>query len=384
MHIPFHRPITPRSFDEIYNNSIKQGWLTTGPNVKSFENSLSDYMNSNYVVALNSCTAALHLALLSQNFKSGDKFIAPTHTFVASVEVGEYLGMEPVLIDSNQSGFNIDLNIVEDKLKKEKKIKAAIVVHFAGKSIDRESLFFLCSKYNIFLLEDSAHALEIKFNNNYDNDLHALALSFYANKNITTGGEGGAMVTNSKKIAETVRKLSLHGMSKDGWKRFKVGSKWGYDVSMLGYKYNMTDLSASFGISQLKYVEKWAKIRYEIANYYNGSLKHIEGISLPKIQRNNHAWHLYIISINEKLWKINRDEIIELLNEAGIGTSVHYKPVHMHSYYIKKYGYKNIDFPRSSKLFKSIISLPFFPDLKQKEKSHIVETIDQIWLNNKL
>ena len=384
MIIPFHKPILPKNIDDVFNKSIKDGWLTTGPNVKLFEQKLSKFTNANHVVAVNSCTAALHLTLASQNFNKGDKFIAPTHTFVASVEVGEHLGMEPILVDSEPNSFNIDLNILEDKLKKDKKIKALVIVHFAGKSVNLKKVFSIAQKYNVFILEDSAHALELKYNKGFDQDLHASALSFYANKNITTGGEGGAVVTDSEKIANKVRSLSLHGMSRDGWNRFKIGSKWAYDVSMLGYKYNMTDISASFGISQLGQVQKWSLLRKRIAASYNDSFKKIEGLTIPSMNNEAHAWHLYIIIINNKYWKINRNEIIERLNKNGVGTSMHYVPIHMHSYYIKKYGFKNTDFPRSYFLSNNSISLPLYPGLKEEELQYIKNTVSEIWQKFKI
>ena len=260
MNIPFHKPVLPKTFDEIISKSIKDGWLTTGPQVKQFENDISLYNGSEHTVALSSCTAALHLALAAKNFSKGDKFIVPTYTFAATVEVGEYLGMHPVLIDCDDD-YNIDLNHVEHELKKDSKIKAIIPVHFAGKPVDMKNLNLLCQSNDIFILEDAAHSFEAESNvGKIGNTNHAAAFSFYANKkNITTCGEGGAISTNDKRLANNIRKLSLHGMSKDGWNRFKTGSKWRYDISMMGYKYNMTDISASFGSWQLKNIDSWHK-----------------------------------------------------------------------------------------------------------------------------
>ena len=221
MKIPFHKPIFPKNINSILKDSTNSGWVTTGPKVKLFEEKLSEYLSSKYVIALNSCTAALHLGLAAKGIGQGDKFIAPSYTFVATVEVGEYLGASPVLVDCNYDNFNIDLDKVEELLAKDKhkKIKAVIPVYFAGKPFDYKRLNSIAKKYNLFVLEDAAHALEtiseLKVRN-------TVALSFYANKNITTGGEGGALATNSRLIAEKVRKLSLHGISKDGWQRFKV------------------------------------------------------------------------------------------------------------------------------------------------------------------
>ena len=385
MNIPFHKPAIPRSFDEIYPESIKDGWLTTGPEVKSFENLLCDLAESNYAVAVNSCTAALHLALAAMGFSNGDKFIVPTYTFAASVEVGEYLGMEPILVDCDEH-FNINLDHVEDILSSNNDIKAIIPVHFAGKPVDMLKLNSLVSKKDIFILEDAAHSLETVSNLSKVGDTnHATAFSFYANKNITTAGEGGAITTNNQKLAEKIRKLSLHGMSKDGWSRFKTGSKWQYDVSELGYKYNLTDMSAIFGKWQIKYLNKWHKKRVKIFNAYQKNLKKIDGIVCPKNVNENekHAHHLYIIKLQPKAWKIDRDNVIRLLNEAGIGTSVHYMPIHMHSYYQKKYGFKPEDFPKSKEYFENVITLPLYPELKTEQVQYIIDTINNVWEKNR-
>jgi dTDP-4-amino-4,6-dideoxygalactose transaminase len=384
MKIPFHKPIFPKNINSILKDSTNSGWVTTGPKVKLFEEKLSEYLSSKYVIALNSCTAALHLGLAAKGIGQGDKFIAPSYTFVATVEVGEYLGARPVLVDCNYDNFNIDLDKVEQLLAKDKqkKIKAIIPVYFAGKPFDYKRLNSIAKKYNLFVLEDAAHAIEtiseLKVRN-------TVALSFYANKNITTGGEGGALATNSSSIAEKVRKLSLHGISKDGWQRFKVGAKWKYDVSELGYKYNMTDIAASFGLNQLENINSWRFRRIQIVNKYNLFLSEIEGVDNPEFVKNeNHSWHLYIIKINSEKWKISRDEIINKLNERGIGTSVHYIPVHMHSYYFNKYGYKPSDFPISKKLSESVISLPLYPRMNNGQVEYIASTLLNIWNNNKL
>jgi dTDP-4-amino-4,6-dideoxygalactose transaminase len=386
MIIPFHKPVVPDNINEVFPPTIKDGWLTTGPQVKKFEDKLRGQLNSEECIAVNSCTAALHLALAAMNFGKGDKFIAPTYTFVSSVEVGEYLGMFPLLMDCDED-FNIDLNQIEDSIKTDKSIKCIIPVHFAGKPVDMNSIFSIADKYGLFVLEDAAHALESKSNyGKVGYTKFATAFSFYANKNITTWGEGGAVTTNDFELSERIRKLSLHGMSKDGWKRFKTGGKWMYDVSNLGYKYNMTDVSASFGLWQLNHVEKWHKRREEIFYLYNKKLSEISGLITPAecLEGEVNAFHLYIIKIKTLLWKIDRNQIIKMLNKSGIGTSVHYKPVHMHSYYISKYGYKQNDFPNSKKYYNCVITLPLYPLLKNEQIDYIIDCILDLWGNYKV
>ena len=247
MNIPFHRPIIPNDVSNTLKSSLTSGWLTTGPQVSSFEEKLGEFLEVDNVIAVNSCTAALHLGILGANLRQGDHFIVPTHTFVASVEVGEYINAKPIFVDSTTETSNMDLNQVEDILKKDRnnRIKLVLPVHFAGKANEMNRLYEIASKYGVFIMEDAAHALEARSDlGKVGKSEHAVAFSFYANKNITTAGEGGAITTNNQNLAEKIRKLSLHGMNKDGWNRFKTGSKWQYDVSELGYKYNLTDMAA--------------------------------------------------------------------------------------------------------------------------------------------
>jgi dTDP-4-amino-4,6-dideoxygalactose transaminase len=381
MKIPFHKPIFPKNINQILSDSISSGWVTTGPKVKLFEDQISNYLLAKNVVALNSCTAALHLALAAKGLGPKDKFIAPTYTFVSTVEVGEYLGAKPILVDIDPKTYNLDLNQVEDKLREHSEIKAIIPVHFGGQSVEIQKIINLANKYNLFILEDAAHSFETVSNNKIFLDKnHAIALSFYANKNITTGGEGGALVTNDIKLYDKVKKLSLHGMSKDGWKRFQTNGKWEYDVSEMGYKYNMTDIAASFGIDQLKKINLWHKKRKVISEKYKIGFNNIEGIILP-IHSNGglHAWHLYVIRLIPNLWKISRNELIEKINKQGIGTSVHYRPIHMHSYYVNKYGFKAEDFPIAKEVYETSISLPIYPKLKSTQIDYVIEKLKILW-----
>lgn len=383
MKIPFHSPIIPNDVNPILSDSIKTGWLTTGPKAKFFEEKLEQYFDVENVVLVNSCTAALHLCLAAINLKPNDSFIVPTHTFVASVEVGEYLGARPLLVDIVPEDFNLDLDQVEQLLNNDinNKIKAIIPVHFAGNPVDMIRLTALAEKHNVFILDDAAHATETISNlGKVGKSKYASAFSFYANKNITTGGEGGALTTQNDQLADKVRKLSLHGISKDGWKRFKLGGKWSYDITDLGYKYNMTDIAASFGIEQLKHIDEWHKRRFEIVKNYSDCLNNIDGFILPSLsKKKNHAWHLYILRIIPQKWKISRDELIVKLNEQGIGIAVHYKPIHMQSYYFKKYKFKPDDFPQSKKIYESSLSLPLYPKLTNEQVDFIIEVLNKLW-----
>lgn len=379
MKIPFHKPNLPKSLDAVYLESLKRGWLTTGSIVKKFENELKRYLKSDFVVLLNSCTAGLHLSLLAKGFSKGDEFLLPTLTFVSTIECGEYLGLKPNLIDCKKNSFLMDLNKVEDLLKKNNKIKAILPMHYGGEPVNMKQVTFLAKKYDLFVLNDAAHALETEYDNiKIGNTDYATAFSFYANKNITTGGEGGAVSTNNEKIAKKIKKLSLHGISKDGWSRFKENGNWEYDITELGYKYNLTDLAASFGLWQFKNIDNWSIKRKLIAEKYLLLLSNIEGLKLPE-KKSGHAWHLFVIRINQNYWKITRDEIIQKLNSKGIGLAVHYKPIHHLSHYKKNYELNNDDFLNANKLFNSIISLPIYPLLKDTEVEYICNSIIELY-----
>ena len=382
MNIPFHRPNIPRNLDKINTDSIKSGWLTTGSQVLRFEKKLSNYLCYKHVVALNSCTAGLHLALAAKEFSKGDKFLAPVLTFVSTIECGEYLGMSPVLVDCKRDGFLMDLNFIEDQIKRDPKIKVIIPMHYGGELNDMENIISIAEKYGLFVLEDAAHAVENSLNSKKEEYLnHAVAFSFYANKNITSAGEGGALATSNKKLAHKIKKLSLHGITKDGWNRYKKFGKWEYDITELGFKYNMTDVSASFALWQWQFLKKWQSSRRDIVNRYSRGLKDVEGIILPNIDQ-KHAMHLYVIRLKLELWQISRNEFINKMNKKGIGLAVHYKPIHHLTFYKKMYKLKIDDYPSANKLFDSIVSLPIYPLLSDEEVDYIIYCIRELFVKN--
>ncbi|MBL52122.1 MAG: UDP-4-amino-4,6-dideoxy-N-acetyl-beta-L-altrosamine transaminase [Candidatus Marinimicrobia bacterium] len=380
MKIPFHRPELPKDFNEIVSDSIRSGWLTTGDQVQEFEDELKKYIGCEYVVAVNSCTAAMHLAIAAKDFGKGDKFIVPTFTFVSTIECGEYLSMEPILLDCEPDSFNIDLDQIENLLKQDPTIKAIIPVHYGGSPLDTKRLYQFAENYGVFILEDAAHALgTISLSGKVGNTKYGSAFSFYANKNLTTLGEGGAFATNNRKLAERVKNLSLHGITKDGWRRFDSGGHWEYDIISLGYKYNMPDIAASFGLWQLKQINNWQAKRKKIVEYYLSNLKELDGIILPKYGINDgNAWHLFVIQLNPDLWTINRNKFIEILKKKGIGLSVHYKPIHMMEYYFKKLSHFPESFPRAYYLYQSVVSLPIYPSLTQHELEYIITSIKEV------
>lgn len=378
--VPYFK--TSLKIDNNIKKSAETGWLTTGPMVKQFESEISEYTGAKYVVAVNSCTAGLHLALAAQDIKRGDYVIVPNLTFVATSEVVEYFGAKVVLCDIDPKTLCIDVNQVESIAKKLKnKLKFVMPVHFGGYAADMKSLLKLSRRYGFIIIEDCAHALETVSNvGKVGNSDHCSVFSFYANKNLTTGGEGGAVATNNKNLAEKIRKLSLHGMSKSAWSRFSDKGKWYYEVDSLGYKYNLTDIAAGFGLQQIKNIDALNEKRQSIAKKYNKVFDKIPGVSrFHYDNKYKNARHLYIVHLDKNFWSISRDEFIDKLNELGVGTSVHYIPLHKMPYYKNKYKLKDSDFPKSCSYFEGCISLPMYPSLTNGDISFIEKVFLRIY-----
>lgn len=377
--IPFYK--TSATVDERLEKCLSSGWMTSGPVVQEFENSLASYIDVEHVVSVNSCTAGLHLSLAAQNIKEEDFVIVPTLTFVATAEVVEYFGANVILCDIDPKTLCIDVNEIEYHAKKlNGKLKFVMPVHFAGFCADMKNIVELSEKYSFKIIEDAAHALESISNiGKVGDNNHCTAFSFYANKNLTTGGEGGAVSTNDGDLAKKIKKLSLHGMTKDAWNRFSENGKWFYQVDELGYKYNLTDIAASIGLQQLSELDSNHSKRKKIAQSYDNFFDKISSIDRYHYDENHkHAYHLYIINIKSDQWSISRNDLINEINGYGIGTSVHYIPLHTMPYYKQKYGYKDNEFPNSSKYFSTCISIPIYPMMDNKDMNYIKEVFTRL------
>lgn len=358
---------------------LKSKWIGTGKTTLKFEENFRKFKNIKYSVALNSCTAALHLALLSLNIKKNDEVITTSMTFCSTINTILHVGATPVLVDINEH-LNIDPDQIEKQITK--KTKAIVVVHFAGLCCDMIKIKKICKKYSLKLIEDCAHSIESKFNNKHAGTFGlAGCFSFYATKNITTG-EGGMLVTNNKTIEQKVRKLSLHGMDVDAWKRYNKSGKYKYySVTSAGYKYNLTNLQAALGINQLKEIEnKWKK-RKKIWNYYQKQLKNLPLI-LPKNfdkKKYKHAYHLYTLLIDTKKTGKTRTEIIDFLQANNIGIGVHYFSIQSFNFYKNKVKYNLKRLKYSTYVGNNTFSIPIYSELKKNEMKHIVKTIKKFF-----
>jgi len=356
---------------------MKSGWLGTGPKVTEFEEEFRVYKNARYSVAVNSCTAALHLSLLSAGVKKGDEVITTALTFCATVNSIIYTGAKPVLADIDPISMNIDPQEIIKKITP--KTKAILIVHFAGRACDMDKICSIAKKYNLVLIEDCAHAIETEFHHKKAGNFGRFGcFSFYVTKNVVTG-EGGMVLTKNKKDADRLKVLALHGMSKDAWQRFSDKGYKHYQVVECGYKYNMMDIQAVIGIHQLRRVEKNWRIRELIWNKYNRAFKDLPiGVPAKVENQTRHAYHLYTILIDKKRVGMDRDEFLERMTASKIGVGVHYISIPEHVYYQKTFGWKPQNYPNAMRIGRQILSIPISPKLTTQEVDYIIESVKKI------
>jgi len=374
--LPFSPPLIGEEEINEVIDTLKSNWITTGPKTKFFEQEFANYLDSSATLALNSCTAGLHTALVTLDIGHGDEVITAPMTFAASANVIEHVGAKTVLVDVESDTLNIDPKKIEVAITD--KTKAIIVVHYTGHPVELDLVQALAEKYQINVIEDAAHALPAKYKGEYiGSGNNPTAFSFYATKNLTTA-EGG-MLTGNQEFIEKARMVSLHGMNRDAWKRYDKGGSWYYEVVFPGFKYNMTDLQASLGIWQLKKLERFQNRRRQIVKAYNEAFKKDEALEIP-IERTNveHAWHLYVLRLNLEALSINRDQFIEEMKNRNIGISVHFIPIHLHPYYRDKYNFKAEDFPIAFNNYQRMLSLPLNPSMTDQDTQDVIEAVQDI------
>lgn len=341
-----------------------------GPKTLRFEKDFAKYIGCKYALSVNSCTAALHLALLAHNIGPGDEVILPAFTFTATANVVVHVGAKPIFADIREDDFNIDPSDIQKKITP--KTKAIIVVHYGGQAADLDLIESIAKKHKLIVIEDAAHAAGGKYKNELIGKRgNTTCFSFYATKNLTTG-EGGIITTNNSKIADFITKNRLHGISSDAWKRYSKTGSWRYSVEYSGWKYNMTDIQAALGIHQLKKLNKFIRQRRKLAHLYTSGLRKIKGLLTPtEIPDRYHPYHLYPILLEN----FDRDVFIQKMAEKNIGTSVHFIPLHLQPFYMKNFGYKKGDLPVTEAVFSKIVSIPLYPAMKSKDIEYVAETI---------
>ena len=377
--IPFAIPeIGEEEINEVCD-ALRSGWVTTGPKTKRFESDFAKYIGDNtHAIAVNSATAGLHLALEAVGIGPGDEVITTTLTFTATAEVIRYLGADVKLADINPITLNIDSTSIREKLTD--KTKAIIAVHYAGLSCEMDEIFKIADEFGLKVIEDAAHALPTTYHQKMIGTLRsdAAIFSFYANKTITTG-EGGMVVTKSADIADRVKIMRLHGISRDAFDRFTSEKPaWYYEVIAPGYKYNLTDIAAAMGIHQLKKLPGFLQKRQLLANRYTRALSDLP-ITLPVDAHlgDIHSWHLYVIRLNNNL-VATRNEVIDGLAARGVGTSVHYVPLHRHPYWRDRYDLEPGMFPNADSAYQSMLSIPLYTAMTEQQQDRVIMALREI------
>ena len=375
--LPYAMPLIDEDDINEVVETLKSGWVAKGPRTLEFEKQFAEYVGAKHAIAMNSATAALHIALVAGGVKEGDEVITTSMTFAATVNTIVHVGAVPVFVDIDPETGCIDADKIEEKITS--KTKAIVPVHYTGHACDMDKIRLLADKYNLFVSEDAAHAVETY----YKGDLigkkgDCVCFSFYATKNICTG-EGGMLTTNRDDIAEKARIMSLHGMSKAAWNRYGKGGSWKYDIEYPGYKYNMFDIQAALAKTQIKKLNYMQKRRGEIPKAYNEAFKNLDGVKIPVVRNyTTHSWHLYVLRLELNKLNIDRDKFISLMAELNIGTSVHFIPVHLMSYYKKNYGCSIGDLPLTESYFETIVSLPLYPKMTDADVNDVIGAVTVI------
>jgi dTDP-4-amino-4,6-dideoxygalactose transaminase len=376
--IQFHRPSIGTEEMAAVQEVLESKWLTTGPATHKFEREFAEYLGAKHALAVNSGTAALQLAISLLELQPGDEVLVPSYTFTATAEVVTYFGARPVLCDSVTGGFNIDVADAERHVTS--KTKAIIPVHVGGEPCDLDAIHAMASEHGLHVIEDAAHALPASYRGRRIGTCSALtAFSFYATKNITTG-EGGMLLTDRDDYAEKARCLRLHGISKEAWKRYSSDGTWYYEVLHAGFKMNLPDILGAIGSAQLSKGDQFLRRRAEIAERYCERFARLEELELPPTLGAGceHSWHLFLLRLRPPILRIGRNEFIEELKKLGVGTSVHFIPLHLHPYYAQTGGYKTGDFPNAEDAFSRCVSLPIYPTLRDDEVERVSRAVENL------
>ena len=387
--IPFYKPsIGEPEINEVVD-CLRSGWLTTGPKAKQFEAEFASYIRQTHAVALNSCTAALHLALEAIGLKAGQTVVVPTMTFAATAEVVRYFNATPLFVDCREADLNLDVADAAERIEAARAqgedVAAIIPVHYGGQIGDVAGVVALARRHDLKIIEDAAHCCPAYYRDDAESpwksvgtDAAVSCFSFYANKTITTG-EGGMACTESQKLADRMRVMSLHGISRDAWKRYTAEGSWYYEIVAPGCKYNLTDIAAAIGLHQLRKADQMHKSRAQWARVYSELLSDVDELILPQEMPDRiHSWHLYSVRVQVDRLSVDRAEVISEMKRAGIGTSVHWMPLHMHPYYRETFGCQPSDYFCAAGIYPELVSLPLYPDLTEEDVAYVCRTLKDI------
>jgi dTDP-4-amino-4,6-dideoxygalactose transaminase len=401
--LSFALPDIDNSELEQISEALASGWVTTGPKTRQFEAEFAAAVGAKHAIAVNSCTAAMHLALEAIGLQRGDEVITTPYTFAATAEVIRYFDARPVLVDVDPRCLNMRPDLIEAAITP--RTKAIIPIHIAGLPAELDVIAAIAARHNLAVIEDAAHAFPTRYKGRFvgqplevnseqitvDSERvtpslasHAVCFSFYATKTITTG-EGGMICTDNDALAERCRIMALHGISKDAWKRYTAEGSWYYEIIAPGYKYNMTDVAAGMGLAQLAKAERMWRRRREIAEQYDTAFSNLPELQIPyNNPSHQHAWHLYMLRLNGEKLQIDRAQFIVELKARNIGSSVHFIPLHLHPYYRETYGYQPEDFPIAYHEFQREVSLPIYSKMNDTDVHDVIEAVTSIVKQHRL
>ncbi len=379
-YIPYALPLIGEEEIQAVTEVLRSDWITTGPKTKLFEADFARFVGAPHAVALNSCTAALHLALLAAGVGPGDEVITTPLTFCATVNTILHVGATPVLADIDPISLCLSPEAVEAQITP--RTKAIVPVHYAGHPAEMDAFLELARRHGLAIIEDAAHAVGTSYRGRKVGSIgDYTAFSFYATKNLTTA-EGGMLTTAHEEAADRIRVLGLHGISRDAWKRYTAAGSWYYEVQEAGFKYNMTDMAAALGLAQLARFEAMQAVRRDYAERYNRAFASHPAIQLPpaadEARGDVHAWHLYVIRLNPEALTIDRDGLIDELKRAGVGTSVHFIPITHHPFYQRTLGVSPDDTPVASAAYARMLSLPLYPKMTEADVSEVIARMTAI------
>ncbi|MDX8398100.1 MAG: DegT/DnrJ/EryC1/StrS family aminotransferase [Mariprofundaceae bacterium] len=380
--IPFALPsIGEEEISEVVD-SLRSGWVTTGPKVAKFEQAFARKVEAKHALAVNSATSGLHLALEAVGVTSGDKVLTTPYTFTATAEVIRYLGADPLFVDIDSTSLNLDIVkariVLEQALTRGERVKAIMPVHFAGLPCEMDGITALAQEFNLKIIEDAAHAFPATYQGKTIGSIGDVSVfSFYATKTICTG-EGGMITTDDDDLAKRIKVMRLHGINRDVWDRYSSDRpSWFYEVIEPGFKYNMTDMAAGMGIHQLAKADVFRERREWVSEAYSHAFKDLP-VVLPATGEleGTHAWHLYVLRLCGEKLSISRDRFIEIMAEKGVGTSVHFIPLHIQPYWKKAYQLEPTDFPIALNAYKHAVSLPIYPGLTDEQVKKVIHVVE--------
>jgi perosamine synthetase len=372
--LPYTLPDLDDSEIAEISEAIRSGWVTTGPKTRRFEAEFADRVGAKHAIAVNSCTAAMHLALEAIDLQRGDEVIMSPYTFAATAEVVRYFDARPVFVDIDAHSFNLRPDRIEAAVTG--RTRAIIPVHIAGLPADLDHILNVARRHGLRVIEDAAHAFPAKYQGQMIGSLSDFTcFSFYATKTITTG-EGGMICTQNDAWAERCRVMALHGISKDAWKRYTAEGSWYYEIIAPGFKYNLTDIASAMGLAQLAKADRMWQRRCEIAQRFHRAFDSVPELQIPQDEAHcQHAWHLYMLRLHLDRLRIDRAQFIEELKRRNIGASVHFIPLHVHPYYRETYGCQPQDYPVAYREYQRELSLPLYSKMSDHDAQDVIDAV---------